>query len=163
MLEGAGLLPPLLQPGQLRVHVRQYLGDGGLFIAWGNEKLSFSQELEVTVVTGWIDSFVLKLMGIKTCALAALCLNELSPICANNEVEVDELNNTGMISEYDHTTIRAPETFILSIRVTDNYFFPLIDNRNLSYRLVLRGLNLTIFCIELNSGYCQTVFSPTDH
>ena len=31
LLEGAGLLSPLLQRRQLRVHVRQHLGDGGLF------------------------------------------------------------------------------------------------------------------------------------
>jgi hypothetical protein len=31
LFEGAGFLPPLLQRRQLRVHLRQHLGDGGLF------------------------------------------------------------------------------------------------------------------------------------
>src|SRR2546430_12528804 len=39
LLEGAGLLPPLLQRRQLRVHVRQHPGDGGLFVfGWRSEE-----------------------------------------------------------------------------------------------------------------------------
>ena len=43
LLEGAGFLPLLLQPRQLGIHVRQHLGDGGLFDPCRNRK-NYSRE-----------------------------------------------------------------------------------------------------------------------
>src|SRR5258708_1115824 len=47
LLEGAGLLSPLLQRRQLRVHLRQRLGDGSLFVRFRKCEFKF---VEMTAV-----------------------------------------------------------------------------------------------------------------